>query len=65
MKPRKDARNNALIAAYREGASLSAVALQFGMSKSNAYRILELYDATPSWAESLVRITAANRRRAA
>ena len=60
---RKTERNEALIAAYRAGGSVASVAAQFGMGRSNAYRILELYDATPDWVGTLARIAAANRRK--
>lgn len=43
----KPERNAALIAAYRGGENLATVAHKFGMSESNAYRILVLYDETP------------------
>ncbi len=56
-------RNEAVVAAYRTGLSLTQVSAKFGVSPTRIYHILERYDATPDYAGWLARNADGQRRK--
>lgn len=62
MSPKVE-RNQAIARSYEAGATVASVAAAFGLTKSNAYRIICEAGAQVDDADRLARVTAANRRK--